>query len=163
MIRVLHLPTNLGGRWALAQAERQLDLDSAVLIKWHNIYTYDCDICLHWERKSIFGIFISMLKTFFLACHEKECYGGQCNSGILDKRRRARIKKAQKYVNQNEIGKKLKIVHAPTERGAKGTKYIMKTLGRLKSRYRNIEIILVENVPYRRALEIYKEANIVVD
>lgn len=62
-----------------------------------------------------------------------------------------------------KIDKRLKIVHAPTERGAKGTKYIIKSLERLKSKYKNIEIILIENVPYRRALEIYKEAHLVID
>lgn len=141
----------------MAQAERQLGLDSKVLIKWHNVFTYEYDICLHWEKKSIFGIFISMLKTFleirnkydvfhfnfgstlvdtaklslldlpfyrgvkimtyngcdarqkyptmsrtdFSACHEKECYGGQCNSGFLDKRRRIRIKKSSKVCKSN--------------------------------------------------------------
>ena len=60
-------------------------------------------------------------------------------------------------------GKTLKIAHAPSDRGAKGTKYIMPVLEKIRSEHKGIEIILVEGVPNSRARDIYKEADIVVE
>ena len=34
------------------------------------------------------------------ACHDKACYNGQCNSGDLDKIRRLKIKKMERYVDK---------------------------------------------------------------
>ena len=58
----------------------------------------------------------------------------------------------------------LKIAHAPTNRAAKGSETILDALERVKHQYRKkIEICLIENVPNAKALERYREADIVVD
>lgn len=62
------------------------------------------------------------------------------------------------------IGKRLKIVHAPTERGAKGTEDIIATIEQIKRKYPNsIEFRLVEGVPHKDALKMYKEADLIID
>jgi hypothetical protein len=60
------------------------------------------------------------------------------------------------------INRKIKVVHSPSNRSAKGSKYIIQALENLKKRY-SLEIVLVEKVPNREALEIYKQADLVVD
>ncbi len=62
-----------------------------------------------------------------------------------------------------KIGKKLTIVHAPTNRGAKGSEYILKALEELKKTYKNIKVVLVENKVNEEALKIYAEADLVID
>tara|TARA_B100000900_G_scaffold363310_1_gene337220 strand:- start:2374 stop:3450 length:1077 start_codon:yes stop_codon:yes gene_type:complete len=59
--------------------------------------------------------------------------------------------------------KKLKIIHSPTNRDAKGSNFIINSLEKLKEKYKNIEIEVVENTPHTKALKIYEEADIVVD
>lgn len=62
------------------------------------------------------------------------------------------------------LGSRLKIVHAPTNREAKGSGFVLAALERLRAKYPDsIEIVLVENVPHRQALEIYKDCDLVVD
>ena len=61
-----------------------------------------------------------------------------------------------------KINRKIKVVHSPTNRSAKGSKYIIQALENLKKRY-SLEIVLIEKVPNREALEIYKQADLVVD
>lgn len=62
------------------------------------------------------------------------------------------------------IGKRLKIVHSPTNRVAKGSEMIIQTLERLKRRYGDcIEVILVEGLPYQKARKVYAEANLAID
>ena len=138
----------------------------------------------------------TMERVNISACHERECYGGICNSGRRDRIRRKRIDIASKYahhlfaVNPDllyflpeklssflpyslgnwyeiqplpyKIGRTLKIVHSTTDRAAKGSNYIIQALENLKKRY-PIEILLVENIPNKKAIEIYKEADIVID
>lgn len=132
----------------------------------------------------------------FSACHQKDCYGGVCNSGKQDKLRLKRIQKVSKYIDHifslnpdlmhflpdnttflpysiagwdiiryynYKITKKIKIIHSPTNRGAKGSNYILEALNRIKKKYNNIEITIVENVPYEKALKLYSEAHIVID
>lgn len=56
------------------------------------------------------------------------------------------------------------IVHAPTQRGAKGTPYILKALDDLKKKYGSkINIILVENQPHEKALKLYAQADLFID
>lgn len=62
------------------------------------------------------------------------------------------------------IQRGIKILHSPTDRGAKGSRIIIQILQKLKARYREkIDIILVEHVPNREALQIYAEADLVID
>ncbi|HOM06192.1 MAG TPA: hypothetical protein PLW40_00705 [Syntrophales bacterium] len=58
---------------------------------------------------------------------------------------------------------RIKIVHAPTNRGAKGSKYIIAALDNLSRKYKYLEINIIEKVPYKKALELYIQADIVVD
>ena len=139
----------------------------------------------------------TMQRVEFSACHQKDCYGGVCNSGEQDKIRQKRITKATKYVNHIfsvnpdlmyflpkdkttflpytiagwddirecsfKIDKKIKIVHAPTNQAAKGSKFILSALKNLSKKYDNIEVELIENIPYQEALKKYRDAHIVVD
>ena len=61
-----------------------------------------------------------------------------------------------------KINRKIKVVHSPTNRSAKGSRYIIQALENLKRKY-NLEIVLVEKVPNKEALDIYKQADLVVD
>ncbi len=62
------------------------------------------------------------------------------------------------------INKKLRIVHAPTNRECKGSDSILKSLQKLKKIFIDeIEIILVEKIPYSKALEIYRSADLIID
>jgi len=59
--------------------------------------------------------------------------------------------------------KKLVILHSPTNRGAKGTEYIVEAVERLKGKYRHVELILVENIPHSKVRELYLQADVAVD
>lgn len=58
---------------------------------------------------------------------------------------------------------KVLIVHAPSDRTAKGSAYIKSAIERLASEENNIHLILVEKLPHHEAIEIYKKADIIVD
>jgi SAM-dependent methyltransferase len=55
------------------------------------------------------------------------------------------------------------ILHAPTNRGIKGTKYLIETISRLKKEGYSVELKLVEGVEHNRVKKIYDDADIVVD
>ena len=57
----------------------------------------------------------------------------------------------------------VRIVHAPNHRGFKGTHYLIEAVGRLQGEGLGLELRLVERVPNRQALEIYRTADIVFD
>jgi len=59
-------------------------------------------------------------------------------------------------------GRTLHIVHAPTNRDVKGSLHVIKAVESLKKKY-DVELALVENMPNERAIEVYREADIVVD
>lgn len=67
-----------------------------------------------------------------------------------------------KKVNKQR-SKKIKIVHAPTNRDAKGTRYIETALSKLSTKYRDIEVIFVENKTFEDAIAIYQTADLVID
>lgn len=60
-------------------------------------------------------------------------------------------------------GKKFKIVHSPTNKLIKGTKYVLEAVEKLKREGYDFEFILVENKPHDAALKIYEDADIIVD
>jgi len=62
--------------------------------------------------------------------------------------------------NQNE---KIKIVHAPSNREKKGTKYVLPVIDRLLEEKYNIDFILVENKTNDEVKEICKKADIIID
>lgn len=57
----------------------------------------------------------------------------------------------------------LNIVHAPTDRAVKGTKYIIEAVERLKKQGHKFNFTLVENLPNAKAKEIYRTADILID
>jgi hypothetical protein len=62
------------------------------------------------------------------------------------------------------IDKRLKIVHAPTNRAAKGSDIIIEALNKLEENYGDIiDIILVENIPHKEAIAIYEQADLIID
>lgn len=139
----------------------------------------------------------TMQRSSIAACHNKECYGGMCNSGSKDKERKLSIEKMARYVKHmwaitpdllhflpkdkasflpcsvsrfsNELflpkfQKKLNIVHAPTNQAAKGSSYILAALNKLKLKYPEfLEICLIQNLPFNQAVELYKQADLIID
>jgi len=63
---------------------------------------------------------------------------------------------------QYRPGKKIRVVHSPTDRAAKGSDFILTALENLQKRY-DIEIMLVENTPNKKAIKLYERADIVID
>jgi hypothetical protein len=63
-----------------------------------------------------------------------------------------------------KLQKKLKIVHAPTNQAAKGSSFILAALNKLQLKYPDsLEIELIQNLPFDQAVELYKQADIVID
>lgn len=59
---------------------------------------------------------------------------------------------------------KITIVHAPTQRVAKGSAYVIEAVEALQAKFPNkISFKLVENMPYEEALKIYRTADLVID
>ncbi len=67
------------------------------------------------------------------------------------------------FVGCENRNKKTKIIHAPSHREKKGTKYVLETIERLEKEKYNIEFILIENQPNDYVLETCKSADIIVD
>ncbi|MGX5735312.1 glycosyltransferase [Bosea thiooxidans] len=59
-------------------------------------------------------------------------------------------------------GRRLRIVHAPSNGGIKGTPLVLAALERLKKHY-DFELILVENTPHADAMKIYRSADLAID
>lgn len=57
----------------------------------------------------------------------------------------------------------LTILHAPSHRGVKGTRYVLEAVERLKSEGIPIELILVENMSHREARRLYERADLLID
>lgn len=61
------------------------------------------------------------------------------------------------------LNSRLRIVHAPTNRAAKGSQYILQALDNLTQKHPHVEVILVEGLTNSEALNIYKSAHLIVD
>jgi len=59
-------------------------------------------------------------------------------------------------------GKKVRVGHSPTKRDAKGTSKILKALSPLV-RKGTIEFVLIENLPYKKAVELQSTCHIFID
>ena len=59
-------------------------------------------------------------------------------------------------------GRRLRILHAPSNSGIKGTPLILAALERLKSQF-DFELVLVENVPHAEAMKLYRSADLAID
>ncbi len=57
----------------------------------------------------------------------------------------------------------LRIVHAPSDRVGKGTRYVVQAVERLKAEGVALELVLVEGIARRDARELYERADLVVD
>jgi hypothetical protein len=60
-------------------------------------------------------------------------------------------------------GRPLRIVHASNHRMFKGTKYLEAAVAELRAEGAAVELVLVEKVPNREALEIYRSADVIFD
>lgn len=59
--------------------------------------------------------------------------------------------------------KKIRILHAPTDRLRKGTQFVIKAMDALRKLGENVELILLENIPHAKVAETYAEADIAID
>lgn len=55
------------------------------------------------------------------------------------------------------------IVHAPSRREGKGSKFILKALKKIQDKYPFVEIVLVEDRSQEEALRLYSRADIIID
>jgi hypothetical protein len=63
-----------------------------------------------------------------------------------------------------KLKKKLKIVHAPTNREAKGSDFILAAFEKIRRTHADfVEIQLVENISHVQALQIYRDADLIID
>ncbi len=65
--------------------------------------------------------------------------------------------------SQKQDDDTIKILHAPSNRAIKGTDYVLKTYERLKKENYKVELVLIENLPNDKAINLYQKADIVVD
>lgn len=61
------------------------------------------------------------------------------------------------------LQRSLRIGHAPSHRGVKGTDLIIKAFNQLKNQGFDVELVLIEGVSHDEAMEIYKTVDVVVD
>lgn len=66
-------------------------------------------------------------------------------------------------VDQQDSDEPITVVHAPTDRKKKGTKYVIEAVEQLQRDGHNVELQIVENTPNEEAIEIYKQADIIAD
>ncbi|MGA2667123.1 MAG: hypothetical protein ABSE91_03535 [Patescibacteria group bacterium] len=69
----------------------------------------------------------------------------------------------QSKKNPENHHKKIIIMHAPTDRKIKGTKYLVKAVKRLKREKFPVELLIVEKQPHQDIGLFYRRADIVVD
>jgi hypothetical protein len=70
------------------------------------------------------------------------------------------VEKFESYFKNDCIN----IVHAPTQRVIKGSDFIMSAIERLREKYpKKINFQLVEDIPYQKALELYRNADLFID
>ena len=63
-------------------------------------------------------------------------------------------------VKNNKI---IRIVHAPNHRKFKGTRFLEKAVDSLKKKGLPVELQIIEKIPNKKALEMYKKADIIAD
>jgi glycosyltransferase involved in cell wall biosynthesis len=61
------------------------------------------------------------------------------------------------------VERPLRVVHAPNHRQFKGTSYLEDAVAQLRAEGIAIELVLVEKVPNKQALDIYRSADLVFD
>lgn len=72
----------------------------------------------------------------------------------------SRVDRKEKY----QIKDKIRIVHAPTQRVAKGTDDVLKAIEKIETQYPDtIEFTLIEGIRHEEAMRLYRKADLVVD
>lgn len=69
----------------------------------------------------------------------------------------------EKYIPDYNINKKIKIIHAPSDDGIKGTKYVLEAIERLKKDNVEFEFELLTNKPHEELVKTIREADILID
>ncbi|MBS1652575.1 MAG: glycosyltransferase [Bacteroidetes bacterium] len=69
----------------------------------------------------------------------------------------------ENYAHNSKQRKNPIIVHAPTAKTIKGTKYVLEAFEQLKTEGVEFTVILVENMPHNEAIKVYQNADIIVD
>ena len=72
------------------------------------------------------------------------------------------LRYAPRYPDPNSTTP-VQVVHAPNHRGFKGSQYLIAAVEQLQAEGLPVELKLVERVPNRQALEIYRTADIIFD
>jgi len=67
------------------------------------------------------------------------------------------------YIGVEEHAGPLCVVHAPSDRKVKGTEYVIQAVKELRRDGHDVELLLVENLPFAEAKSLYRKADIVVD
>lgn len=57
----------------------------------------------------------------------------------------------------------LRVLHAPSHRGAKGTRHVIEAVRSLRAEGLSLELTLVEDIPFTEARRLYEDADILVD
>lgn len=70
------------------------------------------------------------------------------------------VKKYRPFIR--EPGKRIKIIHAPRNPKSKGSRYIIKAVENLKSKY-NIDFDIIQGLPHDAAIDIYRNSDIIID
>lgn len=85
-LKILHLPTSVGGNsWGMACGEREIGLESDVLITENNWLRYPCDISLGIENaKNRFEKLYKLLKCFISIKGKYDIYHFNSGSSLLD-------------------------------------------------------------------------------
>ncbi|MCO5090666.1 hypothetical protein [Bosea sp. (in: a-proteobacteria)] len=65
-------------------------------------------------------------------------------------------------VSLPDPARRLRVVHAPSNGGIKGTNLLLPVLERLKQRF-DFELILIENKPHAEAMALYRGADLAID
>src|SRR5262249_20657067 len=69
----------------------------------------------------------------------------------------------RRYYPEVKSNVPIRVVHATNHRGFKGTHFLIEIVERLQTEGLAIELVLVERVPNRQALKIYRTADIIFD
>jgi len=65
--------------------------------------------------------------------------------------------------NKRSSSEKPVVIHAPSHRGVKGTRYVVDAVSRLRSEGVDLDFVLVEGVSHSKVREIYERADLLID
>lgn len=74
----------------------------------------------------------------------------------------ANVDVMRERVSLPDPGRRLRILHAPSNSGVKGTPMILAALDRLRARF-DFELVLIENTPHAEAMKLYRSADLAID